>query len=111
MVKVDIGGLPGGKPILEVESNSGEGTVIEKGVSVSRRGMKNTHLSWSSERPRLVITSDTTDFDPTTIEYFMEEGFQVVYLPYTGDKKEYHNKLQHLADPLDLGDKYAIVGT
>jgi hypothetical protein len=68
------------------------------------------HSQCAQVLPRLVITSDTTDFDHITVQHFLDEGFQVAYLPYTGDKKDYNNKLHHLADPLDLGDKYAIVG-
>ena len=109
MVKLDIGGLLGGKPILEL--SPGENTVIHDRVSIRQGGTKNMHFSWlGNVEPRLVVTSDTTDFDSTTIEHFLAEGFQVAYLPYTGDKKDYQNKLQHLADPLDIGDKYAIVG-
>ena len=68
------------------------------------------HFSWDSILPRLVLTSDTDDFDHIIIDHFREEGFQVTYLAYSGNHKEYLNKLQRLADPLELGDKYAIVG-
>lgn len=113
MVKVDLGGLLGGKPILEIVNNEGEGVTTQERLTIRHHGPKNLHFSWHNlnSLPRLVVTSDTTDFDAITIEHFMEEGFQVAYLPYTGDKKDYQNKLQHLADPLELGDKYAIVGT
>lgn len=112
MVKVDLGGLLGGKPILEIVDGELEGTNVQKHVTIRRNGPKNLHFSWHNTNflPRLVVTSDTTDFDKITIEHFLEEDFQVAYLPYTGDKRDYNNKLQHLADPLDLGDKYAIVG-
>lgn len=69
------------------------------------------HFSWHNLSPRLVLTSDSPDFDPTTISHWKEEGFAVAYLPYDGDVKAYRNSLSHLADPLELGDKYAIVGT
>ena len=69
-----------------------------------------THFSWNGSTPRVVVTGDSPDFDPTTIQHLKEEGFAVAYLPYEGDAKEYRNKLSHLADPLELGDKYAIVG-
>jgi hypothetical protein len=114
MVKVDLGGLLGGKPILEILDSEIEGTTTQKHVTVRSSGgvPKNMHFSWHNtiSLPRLVVTSDTDDFDRVILEHFKEEGFQVAYLPYTGDKKDYKNKLQHLADPLELGDKYAIVG-
>lgn len=99
------------------EYRSGQADNLERRTSIltgttyalrSRQGTE--HSPHAQILPRLVITSDTTDFDHSTIENFLDEGFQVAYLPYTGDKKDYNNKLQHLADPLDLGDKYAIVG-
>lgn len=69
------------------------------------------HFSWDAEPPRLVVTGDTVDFDPTTIQHFKDEGFGVSYLPFNGAAKDYKNELQMLADPLESGDKYAIVGT
>lgn len=69
------------------------------------------HFSWEKKNPRLVITSNTPDFDPTTVSHWKEEGFAVAYLPFNGDAKVYRHNLQHLADPLELGDKYAVVGT
>lgn len=69
------------------------------------------HFSWHSLSPRLVLTSKSPDFDPTTISHWREEGFTIAYLPYDGDVKAYRNKLLHLADPLKLGDKYALIGT
>ena len=68
------------------------------------------HFSWNSGPPRVVLTADTEDFDPATIQRFKDEDFDTAYLPYTGDPKEYKNELRKLEQPLDLGDKYAIVG-
>jgi hypothetical protein len=81
---------------------------IKRSFSINASPM---HFSWNDISPRLVLTSDSPDFDPTTISHWKEEGFAVAYLPYDGDPKAYRNNLQHLADPLELGDKYAIVGT
>lgn len=81
---------------------------IKRSSSVNASPM---HFSWHNLSPRLVLTSNSPDFDPTTISHWKEEGFAVAYLPYDGDAKAYRNSLWHLADPLELGDKYAIVGT
>lgn len=59
--------------------------------------------------PRLWITSDDEEFDPTIVEHFTEEGFNVSYLPYAPGKT-YVNDLKHLAEDLEMGEKYAIVG-
>jgi len=67
------------------------------------------HLNWNTTTPRIVLTSDTDEFDPTIISHFQEEGFQISYLEYSGNHAEYHAKLQHLHDPLEALEKYAIV--
>jgi hypothetical protein len=68
------------------------------------------HFSWNSGTPHVVVTADTEDFDPATIQHFKDEGFSVSYLPYNGDSKEYKRQLKLLEDPLELGDRFAIVG-
>ncbi len=67
-------------------------------------------FSWDMAAPRLVLIADTDDFDDTIIRNFKDEGYDVTYMPFDGDKKAFRNRLSHLADPLDLGEKYAIVG-
>jgi len=67
------------------------------------------HFSWNSGPPRVIITADTEDFDPATIQHFRDEGFALAYLQYTGNSKEYKDQLQRLDEPLELGEKYAIV--
>jgi hypothetical protein len=67
-------------------------------------------FSWYNQSSRLVLTSDSPDFDPITISRWKEEGFAVAYLLYDGDTKSYLDSLRHLADPLELGETYAIVG-
>ena len=69
------------------------------------------HFSWSQTSPRLVITAEDTEFDPTTIQHWREEGFDVHYLPYDGNPKGFRSQLQQLAEPLELGDKWALIGT
>ena len=69
------------------------------------------HFSWHKLSPRLVLASGSPDFAPTSISHWKDEGFAVSYLPYAGDINAYRNNLPHLADPLELGDKYGIVGT
>jgi len=61
--------------------------------------------------PRLHVTADDDEFDPTIIQHFREEGFDVTYLPYGNGGKAYKDKLKHLADDLELGEDYVIVGT
>ncbi len=71
------------------------------------RAMK---FSWSQPPPRLVLTAEDSAFDPVTIQNWKDEGYEVSYLPFTSSRKEYVKALHRLADPLELGEKYAIVG-
>lgn len=115
MVKVEVGG----KPILDflpgVEITDANGNPKPRpGARSIRRPVNGSsssrmHFSWSPATPRLIVTSDTDDFDDEIISHFKDEGFQIWYMPYAGDKQAYHNQLQHLADPLELGETYAIV--
>lgn len=44
------------------------------------------------------------------IQYLQEEGFDATYLPYGNGGKAYKDELKHLADDLELGENYAVVG-
>ena len=71
-------------------------------------------FSWSDDTTpaplKLVITSQDNQFDPVTLHNWQAEGFSVTYLPFTGTRREYERQLHHLADPLELGENYAIIG-
>jgi L-ascorbate metabolism protein UlaG (beta-lactamase superfamily) len=100
-----------GRPIIDVDSAPGDAGRLKQQIRSRIRGTgRNVNLTWQTSSPRLVLTSDTDEFDPIIIQHFQEEGFQVAYLEYNGDKADYNNRLQHLQDPLELGEKYAIVG-
>ena len=62
--------------------------------------------------PKVYLTADGNDFDPILIQHFGEEGYDVKYLPYDKNSvKAYRETLKNLADDLELGEKYSIVGT
>lgn len=69
-------------------------------------------FSWNnaSQQPRVVVTAEDPDFDAVTLQHWRDEGFEVSYLAFTATRKAYVQELHHLADPLELGEKYAIVG-
>lgn len=105
MVRVEVGG----RPIIDIPGvtvGSSRGTIRRTVNNGSRR----VQFSWSKVQPRIVVTSDTDDFDEEILGHFQEEGFQIWYLAYSGDRAAYQNQLQHLSDPLEMGDLYAIVG-
>ena len=109
MVRIDLGGLH----LLDVNTNTTSKDIPELKQQVRRRirgGGRTVNLGWNTTTPRIVLTSDTDEFDPTIISHFQEEGFQISYLEYDGNHSNYLKQLEHLEDPLELGEKYAIVG-
>ena len=69
--------------------------------------------SWSKSsvaQPKVFITAKSNDFDQVTVQNWRAEGFEVSYLPFLGCPTDYIHSLQHLADSLELGDNFAIVG-
>lgn len=63
-----------------------------------------------TSQPRLVLTAEDPSFDSVTIQNWKDEGYDVTYLPFTGSRPDFERNLQHLTDPLETGEKYAIVG-
>lgn len=61
-------------------------------------------------QPKLIITAEADEFDEITFQNWRAEGFEVSYLPFTGSRNDYVHSLQHLADPLEVGENFAIVG-
>lgn len=116
MVKVEVGGRPVFEiPCLDIPERSfGKNGKITRSFTnkdgTVRTNSSRVNFNWSQGIvPRLVVTSDTDDFDEEILNHFQEEGYHTWYLPYSGDKTAYQRQLQHLADPLDLGETYAIV--
>lgn len=105
MVRVELGGMP----ILDINAQPGESGRLKKQIRRQMRGGSRVKYEWQSIQPKLIITSDTEEFDDVVISHFQQEGFQISYLAYDGNHKAYNNALQHLADGLEVGDRYAIV--
>ena len=61
--------------------------------------------------PNLVLTAEERDFDPVTTQHFRDEGFLVTYVAFNVSReREYEKRLVGIADTLEAGEKYAIVG-
>jgi hypothetical protein len=73
-------------------------------------GMDASPLSFEHGPPRVLLTSDTEQFDSTTMHNFRAEGYQVSYLHYGEDRKAFSHKILHVADGMEMGDRFAIVG-
>jgi len=106
MVKVEVGG----RPVFEIPCIEGVNKTLKNGTRLrSTTSHSSSRVSWSTSIPRLVVTSDTDDFDDDILSNFKEEGFNIWYLPYNGDKAGYRKQIDHLSDELELGEHYAIV--
>lgn len=75
------------------------------------RGKSETRGTWDDNNPNVIVTADGLSFDPEILAHLKDEGFSVIYLPYTGHPKDYSHQLQGLEDSLEFGYRYAIVGT
>lgn len=58
----------------------------------------------------MVLSAADNEFDQETVQAWKEEGFHVTYLPCVSTRKDFERELQVVADSLELGEKYAIVG-
>ena len=69
-------------------------------------------FDWNHSKapPRLVLIAESEDFDRNTIKNWKDEGFQIMYIPFSGGKKELVTHMHTISDPLELGETYAIVG-
>ena len=77
MVRIDLGGknLFGiGDIIVDKE---GDTTTVRRKQTTGKK----LHFEWSTVQPRLVVTSDTEEFDERILAHFQEEGFQCCECP------------------------------
>ena len=81
-------------------------------ITIGANAPSTTKFNWNHSKtpPRLVITAESPQFDPETISHWKDEGFQIMYMPFEGGKKDLITKLHNVSDPLELGETYAIVG-
>jgi len=66
-------------------------------------------FQWARPPPRVLVTADTPSFDAKTLQALRSEGFQISYLHFDGDRKTFGNNIMKIAEPLELGDYWAII--
>ncbi|KAL4793862.1 hypothetical protein BDV19DRAFT_211848 [Aspergillus venezuelensis] len=66
-------------------------------------------LYTNSRNARLIITAETPDFDNEFIQAWQKEGFNVVYVPYSKDEKDYARRLMTVKEGLGVGDNYGVI--
>lgn len=100
-----------------IDSNApAQGRNIKRTASTtSPKRLRHAPADRSSTR-RLLVISDTADFDPKITHRFQAEGFNVTFIGFvcSGDSerdlKELENAVLEKEDELDEGERYAIVG-
>ena len=60
--------------------------------------------------PRVVLSSTSESFDPLIVRHWREEGFSISYLPSNSNVQDYIRGLTIIADGLDLGEQFAVIG-
>lgn len=106
MVNIKVSGFP------NIYLNSDDENPIGEARTRIRRRIKGGNAGswkWETRLHRLIIASDTDDFDQTIIGHFQQEGFQISYLEYDGNRANFNSALHHAADNLELGETFAIV--
>lgn len=68
-------------------------------------------LRFNKGPPKVRLTGDDDEPDPDFYDHLIEEGFDVEYLPHAGGGKAYRERVKNLADDLELGENYAVIGT
>lgn len=82
----------------------------------SRRGRRRPHAAEEPSPRRLLLISDTAEFDDRITRRFEVEGFDVTYIPFQcsndaeRDRKVLQNAIHAQEDDLETGERYAIVG-
>lgn len=60
--------------------------------------------------PLIALIADSSEFDSETINNWRDEGFQVLHLPFNGDRKALYSQLYDVSDSLERRCTYAIIG-
>lgn len=82
----------------------------------SKRGRRRHHVAEEPSPRRLLLISDTAEFDARITRRFEVEGFDVTYIPFQSssdperDRKALQNAIHAKEDDLETGERYAIVG-
>ena len=66
--------------------------------------------STMTSQPRLFVMAKYSEPDPDLLSQWREEGFNVTYLPYLGNARQFERQVQKLGNPLALSEKFAVVG-
>ena len=63
-----------------------------------------------TSQPRLFVMAKYSEPEPELLSPWREEGFNVTYLPYLGNTKQFERQVHKLGNPLSLSEKFAVVG-
>lgn len=78
-------------------------------ISINAPGATGFLYNNASGKARLCISAETPDFDTETLRNWRDEGFDVIYVPYDGDQREYVARLKSVKEGLGVGENYAVL--
>ncbi|OJJ50622.1 hypothetical protein ASPZODRAFT_56374 [Penicilliopsis zonata CBS 506.65] len=78
-------------------------------ISINTGGGSGFLYNNSSGTARLCVTAETGDFDNELLRSWQDEGFDILYVPYEGDDKEYTMRLRSVREGLGVGENYAVM--
>ncbi|KAE8377364.1 hypothetical protein BDV26DRAFT_263688 [Aspergillus bertholletiae] len=78
-------------------------------ISINAPGATGFLYNNASGKARLCISAETPDFDTETLRNWRDEGFDVLYVPYDGDGREYVARLKSVKEGLGVGENYAVL--
>ncbi|KAK7719182.1 hypothetical protein SLS57_005917 [Botryosphaeria dothidea] len=66
-------------------------------------------LSFNKRPPQLHVCGEDDEFDPATLRFFRDEGFDVTFHSLAQGRPVFQHAVLGIADDLELGEHYAIV--
>lgn len=63
-----------------------------------------------SKVAHLVLAAETEDFDEETMQQWVDEGFDVRYVPFLGGGDDFIKRIHFTGDTFGPSEQYAIVG-
>lgn len=79
-------------------------------ISINTGGASGFLYNNASGTARLCVTAEDNEFDNELLRHLQDEGFDVIYLPFDGDGKEYAARLRGVKEGLGVGENYAVIG-
>ncbi|KAE8152186.1 hypothetical protein BDV25DRAFT_75028 [Aspergillus avenaceus] len=78
-------------------------------ISISAPGASGFLYNNASGKARLCVSAETPEFDTEILRNWRDEGFDVIYVQYDGNGREYIARLKSVKEGLGVGENYAVL--